>query len=79
MTKTLLCDLREGDSATIVNVVPCPMCEKLLELGCLPGEPVRVEHVAPLGDPIAIRVTGSCFMLRKSDAKHIEVLLDRNA
>jgi ferrous iron transport protein A len=51
----------------------------LLELGCLPGEPVRVEHVAPLGDPIAIRVTGSCFMLRKSDAKHIEVLLDRNA
>jgi ferrous iron transport protein A len=51
------------------------MREKLLELGCIPGEVLKVEHIAPLGDPIAISVTGSCFMLRKSDARHIEVLL----
>lgn len=74
---TLLCDLAEGDTATILNVMPCAMCQKLLELGCVPGESVRVEHVAPLGDPIAIRVTGSCFMLRKSVARNIEVLLDK--
>lgn len=71
--KRLLCDLAKGQRATIHQVVPCAMCEKLMELGCLPGEAVTVEHVAPMGDPIAISVTGSCFMLRKADAARIEV------
>lgn len=74
--KRLLCDLVEGQTATIHHVVTCAMCEKLLEMGCIPGEVLKVEHIAPLGDPIAISVTGSCFMLRKSDAKFVEVLLN---
>ena len=32
-----------------------------------------VEHVAPLGGPIAISVVGYKFSLRKSDASHILV------
>ncbi len=77
--KRLLCDLMEGQTATIHEIKPCAMCEKLLELGCIPGESIKVEHIAPLGDPIAITVTGSCFMLRKSDAKHIEVMLKQTS
>jgi ferrous iron transport protein A len=73
--KHLLSDLIEGQSATIHDILTNGMREKLLELGCIPGEVLKVEHIAPLGDPIAISVTGSCFMLRKSDARHIEVLL----
>ena len=31
---------------------------KLMEMGCVPGEIVIVEQVAPLGDPISILVSG---------------------
>ena len=46
---------------------------KLLDLGCLPGEQVRLEFIAPLGDPIAILVAGSILSLRKSDAQSIQI------
>lgn len=45
----------------------------LLEMGCIPGEPVRVEMVAPLGDPIAIRIAGYYLSIRKRDAEKILV------
>ena len=31
---------------------------KLMEMGCIPGEKVKVEQIAPLGDPISIAVAG---------------------
>ena len=31
---------------------------KLMEMGCIPGEIIRVDQVAPLGDPISISVAG---------------------
>ena len=45
----------------------------LMEMGCIPGEPVRVEMVAPLGDPIAIKVAGYHLSIRKQDAEKIWV------
>lgn len=45
----------------------------LLEMGCIPGEPVWVEMVAPLGDPIAIRIAGYYLSIRKRDAEKILV------
>lgn len=44
---------------------------KLMEMGCLPGVRVAVENVAPLGDPMAIRVAGYSLSLRKQDASCI--------
>ncbi len=72
-----LSDLKRGDEASIKEIEDSPITEKLLEMGCLPGEKLRVEHVAPLGGPIAISVVGYKFSLRKSDAAH--VLLDIEA
>jgi ferrous iron transport protein A len=46
---------------------------KLMEMGCIPGEKVSVEAIAPLGDPIAIQVSGYCLSIRKNEAKHIWV------
>ena len=66
-----LSDLKQGEEAEIKQVEQSSITEKLLEMGCLPGERVRVEHVAPLGGPIAISVVGYKFSLRKSDASHI--------
>ena len=39
-----------------------------MEMGCLPGEEVRIERIAPLGDPIAINVAGYQLSLRKREA-----------
>tara|TARA_Y100000768_G_C23520932_1_gene470320 strand:+ start:306 stop:563 length:258 start_codon:yes stop_codon:yes gene_type:complete len=66
-----LSDLKKGDRAFIKEVEDSALTEKLLEMGCLPGEEVVVEHVAPMGGPIAISVVGYKFSLRKSDASHI--------
>ncbi|MBN9296480.1 MAG: ferrous iron transport protein A [Filimonas sp.] len=46
---------------------------KLMEMGCVPGEKVRVEQVAPLGDPISITVAGYNLSLRLNEASHIFV------
>ncbi len=46
---------------------------KLMEMGCIPGEKVSVEAIAPLGDPIAIQVSGYRLSIRKNEAKHIWV------
>ncbi|GGH81898.1 ferrous iron transport protein A [Filimonas zeae] len=46
---------------------------KLMEMGCIPGEMIRVEQIAPLGDPISITVAGYNLSLRLNEADHIFV------
>lgn len=46
---------------------------KLMEMGCLPGEWVSVENIAPFGDPMVIKVAGYKLSLRKADAASIWV------
>lgn len=45
----------------------------LMEMGCIPGEPVWIEMVAPLGDPLAIQIAGYYLSIRKKDADKIWV------
>jgi len=47
----------------------------LMEMGCIPGEPVWVEMIAPLGDPMAIQIAGYYLRIRKKDAEKILVEL----
>lgn len=46
---------------------------RLLDMGLIPKARVRVEKVAPLGDPLELRVRGYSLSLRKEDAGKIEV------
>ena len=46
---------------------------RLLDMGLIPRTAVRVEKVAPLGDPIELRVRGYALSLRKEDARNIQV------
>lgn len=48
----------------------------LMEMGCVPGEPVWVEMIAPLGDPLAISIAGYYLSIRKKEAENIWVLAD---
>ena len=45
---------------------------RLLDMGLIPKTAVRVEKIAPLGDPIELRVRGYALSLRKEDARNIE-------
>jgi ferrous iron transport protein A len=46
-----------------------------MEMGCIPGESVSVENIAPLGDPISIKVAGYLLSMRKDEAAMIWVKL----
>lgn len=46
---------------------------RLLDMGLIPRTAVRVQKVAPMGDPIEIQLRGYELTLRKEDAAKIEV------
>lgn len=46
---------------------------KLMEMGCVPGEIVTIDLVAPLGDPISISIAGYNLSLRLEEADMIWV------
>jgi DtxR family transcriptional regulator, Mn-dependent transcriptional regulator len=46
---------------------------RIIEMGVVPGAVVEVERIAPLGDPIDIKVKGYHLSLRKEDAEKIEI------
>jgi ferrous iron transport protein A len=68
-----IADLPIGASAIIEGFTDEALSLRLLEMGCLPNETVWVAHIAPLGDPIAINVSGYCLALRKSEAATVRV------
>jgi ferrous iron transport protein A len=68
MSEILLCDLKVGEKGTIHHFIDEQIALKLMEMGCLPGEIVTLERLAPMGDPIAITIAGYSLSLRKSEA-----------
>lgn len=46
---------------------------RLLDMGLIPNTVVRVQKVAPMGDPIEIHLRGYALTIRKEDAARIEV------
>lgn len=50
---------------------------RLLDMGLIPRTTVQVVKIAPLGDPIELRVRGYALSLRKEDAKNISVEVQR--
>ena len=46
---------------------------RLLDMGLIPKTTIRVEKIAPLGDPIELRVRDYALSLRKKDARNISV------
>jgi ferrous iron transport protein A len=74
-TKTLFKDLSVGSRARVVsfNELSKIYRNRLMSLGLTPGTEFQVQHVAPLGDPVDIRVRGFHLSLRWEEAGNIEV------
>lgn len=68
-----LSEVKPGLSVRINSFSEQEIFLKLMEMGCLPGETVCIEKVAPLGDPISIKVSGYTLSLRLNEAETILV------
>ena len=68
-----LSELAIGQKAEIISFEKDDIFIKLMEMGCVPGEIIKVEQKAPLGDPISISVAGYHLSLRINEANSIFV------
>jgi ferrous iron transport protein A len=66
-----LSELGPGTIARIHSFEKNDLFLKLMEMGCVPGELIKVEQIAPLGDPISITVAGYNLSLRLDEADNI--------
>ncbi len=66
-----LSQLTIGKKGIIKEFTDLEMSVKLMEMGCLPGEEISIQRIAPLGDPIAVNVSGYQLSLRKREASTI--------
>ena len=68
-----LSEIEVGSTVVIKSFESNDIFLKLMEMGCVPGELIKVEQVAPLGDPIALVVSGYSLSLRLDEARNIFV------
>ncbi len=73
MNNMKLTELKPGEKGRIHSFANEELEIKLMEMGCLPGEVVVVEQMAPMGGPISIKVLGYSLSLRKNEACFIIV------
>ncbi|MGI6002646.1 MAG: ferrous iron transport protein B [Lachnospiraceae bacterium] len=67
-------DLKVGGSAVIRSVGGAgALRQHLLDMGVLPGSYVQVTKMAPMGDPMQIRIHDYELTLRLADAQNIEI------
>ncbi len=70
-----LSELKPGQEGIIKEFNSDEISLKLMEMGCVPGERIVMEQIAPLGDPISVNVAGYHLSLRLNEAEHILVEL----
>lgn len=67
-------DLKIGQSGIITSVGgEGALRLRLLDMGLIPKTRVRVQKVAPMGDPIQIQIRGYELTIRREDAQRIEI------
>ena len=67
-------DLSVGESALILKI-DCDgaMKRRLIDMGITPGVKVKLHKIAPLGDPLELKLRGYMLSIRRSEAKNIFV------
>ena len=68
-----LSDIKPGTRAIIRSFTENELYVKLMEMGCVPGEMIQVENIAPFKDPISVLVSGYRLSLRLEEADNIVV------
>ncbi|MHB8122477.1 MAG: FeoA family protein [Desulfuromonadaceae bacterium] len=70
-----LSNLKPGEQGRILKLDSNigPIRRRLMDMGVIVGETIKVEKVAPLGDPIEVTIKSYSLTLRKNEAKGIEI------
>lgn len=69
-----LAQLKPGEKGKITSIGAIgPLKRRLMDMGVLVGEEITVMKVAPLGDPIEVKIKSYNLSLRKKEAEGIEV------
>ena len=69
-----LADVKVGAVAVITGVEgERPLAIRLMEMGLLPGTRVEVVRIAPLGDPMELRLRGFHLSIRRDEARGLAV------
>lgn len=67
-------DLQIGQQGTISAVGgEGALRLRFLDMGLIPGTNVRLQKIAPMGDPIQIQVRGYELTIRREDARMIDL------
>ena len=67
-------ELRIGETARVVKLYgEGAVKRRIMDMGITKGTSVTLRNVAPLGDPLELRVRGYELSIRKQDAEMIEV------
>ena len=72
-----LSELSPGSRGKIHSIEDNELLLKLMEMGCVPGESIKMEQLAPLGDPVSVTVAGYNLSLRINEAEAIFVEVNR--
>ncbi len=70
-----LAELKKGQKAVIRSFTNEQLSSKLIEMGCMPGELVKLSKIAPFGNPIAISILGYELSLRTEEAASVVIEL----
>jgi len=72
---TTLSGLRAGQSAVVDRIdADDVLARRLLEIGFFPGASVElVASLWPARDPVAVRVSGATFALRRKEAERVKI------
>jgi len=68
-----IANLKVGERGIIEDFALDFIPLSLLEMGCLPGKEVKLLQIAPLNDPLYIKVNGSHLAIRKEMAQQIKI------
>ena len=67
-------ELKPGQSGRITAIgVVGPLRRRLMDMGVLVGEEVKVIKVAPLGDPLEVSLKSYRLSLRRQEAQGLDV------
>ena len=77
MKEKRLQELKPGEVGRTVRILgPGSIRRRILDMGIVKGTEIEVERVAPLGDPVEVKIKGYHLSLRKEEAANIFVEVD---
>lgn len=80
MTRKLLSSLEPSQSGRVYSIMgDSGLKRRLIDMGIIPGTEIFVSKVAPMGDPMELRIRGYQLTLRRADAAMIALMSEEES